>query len=353
MFVRLARAPWWLTWIALVATIAGVYGPVWLLMDGTSDGWPLFVFNVIGLSVAVATVVLLLQWRVRGSYAAALAGLSRTQQQHAATAMWRGAIPADAGVLESSLRLILINKALRDRQPGWAKRFEPILPLVFIANAAISFTAEDRHRALGYVALSGLMALMLAWAAHVRRRMRTRLPLLRAAAGPRGADTVLTDAEYPAPMSMRRRLLLVAVLGLLSALVMGAGLYVFERPKWSCTHAFYGVRDFTGAKDIVNSSAVLPGGPSVTAAQDWSNRIQQQARRVTTGAAAPHMQDLAALSQRAVDLIRDARTTPNPTQTQIMHREAAYLAILNHMYDEAREVLENCHVHPQLGSYRG
>lgn len=342
MFVRLARAPWWLAWLALVALTVGVYGPVWLLMDGIADGWPLFVFNVIGLSVAVATVVLLLQWRVRRSYAAALAGLNRTQQQHAATAMWRGAIPTDAAVLESSIRLILINKALRDRQPRWAKRFEPILPLVFVANAAISFTAPDRHRAPGYVALSVLMALMLAWTAHVRRRMRTRLPLLRDAARPLGADPVLTDADYPAPISMRRRLLLVGALGLLFALVMGAGLYVLERPKWSCTRAYYGVRAFTEPKDIVSSSAVLPGGPSVTAAQEWSNRIQRQARRVTTGAAAPHMQHLADLSKRAVDLIRDARSTPNLPQAQTMQREAAYVDVLNGMYDEARQALETC-----------
>lgn len=342
MFVRLARVPWWLAWLALVALTVGVYGPVWLLMDGTADGWPLFVFNVVGLSIAVASVVLLLQWRVRRSYAAALARLNRTQQQHAATAMWRGAIPTDAAVLESSIRLILINKALRDRQPRWAKRFEPILPLVFVANAAVSFTAADRHRALGYIVLSVLMALMLAWTGHVRRRMRTRLPLLREAAGPLGADPVLTDADYPAPMSMRRRLLLVAALGLLFALVMGTGLYVFERPKWSCTHAYYGVRDFTEPKDIVNSSAVLPGGPSVTAAQEWSSRIQRQAQRVTTGAAATHMQHLADLSKRAVDLIRDARSTPDPNQPQTMQREAAYLDVLNGMYDEARQALETC-----------
>lgn len=342
MFVRLARAPWWVTWMALVAVIAGVYGPVWLLMDGTADGWPLFGFNVVGLSVALATVVLLLQWRVRRSYAAALAGLTWTQQQHAATAMWRGAIPTDPAVLESSIRLILINKALRDRQPRWGKRFEPVLPLVLAANTAISLAAGDRQRSLGYLALSLLMAVLLAWAAYVRRRMRTRLRLLRAAVGPLGADSALTDADYPTPMSMRRRLLFVAVLGLLVALVMGAGFYLFERPKWSCTHAYYGVRDFTEPEDLVYSSAVLPGGPSVTAAQEWSGRIQRQARRVTTGAAASHMQHLADLSQRAVALIRDARNTPNPAQEQTMQRQAAYHEVLSHMYDEANQALDTC-----------
>jgi len=328
--------------MALMALTAGVYGPVWLLMGGTADGWPLFVFNVVGLSVAVASVVLLLQWRVRRSYAAAMAGLTWTQQQHAATAMWRGAIPTDAAVLQSSIRLVLINKALRDRQPRWGKRFEPVLPLVLAANTAISLAAGDRQRSLGYLALSLLMAVLLAWVAYVRRRMRTRLPFLREAAGPLGADPALTDADYPTPMSMRRRLLLVAVLGLLFAVVMGAGFYVFERPKRSCSHAYYGLRDFTEPKDIVDSSAVLPGGPSVTAAQDRSNRIQQQTRRVTTGAAAPHMQHLADLSQQAVDLIRDARNTPNPAQAQTMQRQAAYLEVLNHMFDEAHHALDAC-----------
>lgn len=342
MFIRLARAPWWLAWMALVALTVGIYGPVWLLMDGNADGWAPFMFNVVGLSVAMATVVLLLQWRVRRSYAEALSGLTWPQQQHAATAMWRGAIPTDAAVLESSIRLVLINKTLRDRQPRWAKRFEGVLPLLFVVNTAISFAGGDRRHSLSYVALSLLMALMLAWAAYVRRRMRTRLPLLRAAAGPLGADPALTDADYPTPMSTRRRLLLVTVLGLLFALVMGAGFYMFERPKWSCTHAYYGVRDFTEPKDIVDSSAVLPGGPSVIAAQDWSNRIQRQARRVTTGAARPHMQHLADLSQQAVDLIRDARSTPDSTQAQTMQGETAYLEILNHMYDEARQALETC-----------
>lgn len=341
MFVRLARAPWWLAWMALVALTVGVYGPVWLLLDGAADGWPRFVFNVVGLSVVVATVMFLLQRRVRRSYAAALAGLNWTQQQRAVTAMWRGAIPTDAAVLASSIRLMLINKALQDRQPRWGKRFEPFVPLLFVANAAISVAARDDH-VLGYTALAVLIALMVAWAAYVRRRMRTRLPLLREAAGPLGADPVLADIAYPEPMSMRRRLLLVAILGLSFALVMGAGFYVFERPKWSCTHAYHGVRDFTEPEDIVNSSAVLPGGPSVTAAQDWSGRIQRQARRVTTGAAAPHMQHLADLSQQAVDLIRDARNTPNATQAQTKQREAAYLKLLAHMYDEARQALDTC-----------
>lgn len=341
MFVRLARAPWWLAWMAMVAMTAVMFGALWLL-DGIADGWPRFVFNVVGLSVAVASVVLLLQWRVRRSYAAALAGLDWTQQRRAATAMWRGAIPTDPAVLESSIRLILINKTLRDRQPRWSKRFELLLPLFFVGNTAISFAVGDRRHPLHYVALSWLMALLLAWAEYARRRMRTRLPLLREAAGPLGADPVMTEDDYPAPMSMRRRLLIVAVLGLLIALVMGAGFYTIERPKQSCTHAYYGARDFAEPQSIVNSAAVLPGGPSVTAAQDWSDRIQQQARRVTTGAAAPHMQRLADLSHQAVDLIRDARNTPNPTQAQATQRQAAYLEVLNNMYDEARQALDAC-----------
>jgi hypothetical protein len=54
------------------------------------------------------------------------------------------------------------------------------------------------------------------------------------------------------------------------------------------------------------------------------------------------MQRLADLSHQAVGLIRDARTTPNLSELQTMQREAAYLALLNHMYDEARQALENC-----------
>lgn len=348
VWIRLSVAPGWVNWIVMVCLMTAISGPMWLLMQSDSDtpGWLFFIVKVAAFSVALATTLVLIQRPIRRSFAAALAGLDRTQRRQAATAISRGVIPTDPAVLSVAIRLATISLVLQRRTPVWAKWFQRILPILFAVLAVGDFVNGKHHRALAYTAFTVLLAASMLWSEYARRRIQDRLDLLRSAASPIGALPALTEADYPALMSGRRSLLMAIAIGLAAAVFAGVVTYFADQPNRSlqrdCGNAVHGLYYFTQHKEMIDGPTILPNGPSLSAYQDWSDEISRYAAMTSEAVIAAPMHRVADLSKQALILVRDSRNDPNAIEVRTAERQVSYGNTINQMYSETHLVIEAC-----------
>lgn len=348
VWIRLSVAPWWVSWFVMVCLIAAVSAPIWLLMQSDSDtrGWLYFVVKVTAFSVGLSTMFALIQRPVRHSFATALDGLNRAQRRQAATAISRGDTPRDPAVLSAAVRLGTITLRVRRRAPAWAKWFQRVSPILFVAFAVGDFIDGKHRRALAYAVFAVLLAVSVLWSEHVRHRIQNRLELLQSAACAAGAAPLLSEADCPALTSGRRQVLIAVAIGLTTASFTGAVTYFADQPnrtlKRDCSNAVHGLYYFTQHKEMVDGPTILPNGPSLSAYQDWSNEINRYAAPISEGDIGAPMHRVADLSKQALDLVRDTRNDPGATEARTTERQINYQKIINQMYDQTRQVLQAC-----------
>lgn len=341
-------APWWVNWLVMVCLMAALSTPMWLLMRSDSDirGWLFFVVKVTAFSVGLATMFALIQQPVRCSFATALAGLSRAQRRQAVTAISRGDIPRDPAVLSAAVRLATIALGVQRRAPVWAKWFQRVSPIVFLAFAVGDFINGKNRHALAYAVFAVLLLVSVLWSEHVRHRTKSRLDLLHSAASAAGAAPLHSAADYPALMSGRKQVLFAVAIGLATAIFAAAVTYFADQPnrtlKRDCSNALHGLYYFTQHKEKIDGPTILPGGPSLSAYQDWSDEINGYAAAIPEGDIGAPMHRIADLSKQALNLVRDARNDPGAPHAKTTERQINYYKIINQMYDQTHQVLQAC-----------
>lgn len=332
----------------MVCLTVVVYGPLMPLLRSESNtpDWRFFLVEVAPLSVGLATVITLIQRPIRRSFVAALEGLDRVQRQQAITAVWRGDVPDDPAVLSAAIRLGSVVLGVQQRAPRWATRSRWVAPILLAALAIAEFAGGDDRRALAYGTITVLIAIGASWSKYAMRRTQSRLDQLRSAASPIGADPVLTETDYPASMSGRRRLLMAIAIGLAVTALTGAMTYIADRPnrtlKHDCRSAIHGISYFTHQKEMIDGTKIVPGGPSLAAYQDWSDEISHYAAQTSKSDIAVPMHHVADLSQQALALVRDTRNDSGATQARTLERVASYQKIIGQMLDETQSVLDTC-----------
>ncbi|SIL15960.1 integral membrane protein [Mycobacteroides abscessus subsp. abscessus] len=212
---------------------------MWLLMQSDSDtrGWLFFIVKVTAFSVGLATMFALIQQPVRRSFATALAGLNRVQRRQAATAISRGDIPRDPAVLSAAVRLATIALGVQRRAPSWAKWFQRISPILFLAFAVGDFINDKNRHALAYTVFAVLLLVSVLWSEHVRHRTQSRVDLLNSAASAAGAAPPHSAADYPALMSGRKQVLIAVAIGLTTAIFAAAVTYFADQPNGSAARS--------------------------------------------------------------------------------------------------------------------
>lgn len=197
MRIRLALAPWWVSWIATAFLTAAFAGPVWLLLLQGPDAnawWPMFL-AAIGFGAVMATLATITQRPIRRAMAAAVDGLDRSGRAHAITATRRGGVPTDPQVLAAAIRLCTASLGGRVRQSPsgwWAKIIPWIGPALFASIAILNLVAGDHRKAIGYAGVAAFIAATSWWSTYAGNHTQARRDLMDAAAERTNA-AVVTD----------------------------------------------------------------------------------------------------------------------------------------------------------------
>ncbi|WP_139359849.1 hypothetical protein [Mycobacterium sp. D16Q16] len=346
MGIRLLLAPWWARWLVLVAAMTIVAVPLWLLLmpdDGSS--WKVRANQAPVFSIATAILLALMQQRFRRSFLAILADLDGPQRRYAIRASQRGDIPSDPAVLSAALRLCDLVVGTRLRAPRWARWFLPGATVLWLVTAIAYFIGHDTRRGVLWLCLSLLVAAGIWWDTYQAQRQQKRLTELREAAGPiLGTIPVLAEHEFPPTMpSLKIWLSAVGVL-IIVAVGIGIGTYVTGRPYRECRAALKSVTIVLDHEDLLNSEAVLSGGPGLSVFEDWSTHLHDVATRVTRPDVAQRAQHISVLSDNAVLLVHQIRESPG-TQEDQNRRRVAYLTLINQILDESGAIQDTCYRH--------
>ncbi len=183
MSIRLAIAPWWVSWAGMAFMTAAMFGPIWLLLQATDTtiGRPIFI-TAIAFGLIMATLTAIIQRPIRRALGAAVVGLDRHGREQAITATRRGDVPADPAVLAAAIRLCTITLGLQSKETRWAKSVPWVGPVIFTVIAAVNFAAGEHRKALGYIVVVALIGATGWWSARARHRTQARLNLMNAAA---------------------------------------------------------------------------------------------------------------------------------------------------------------------------
>lgn len=196
MWIRLALAPWWVSWIAMAFLTAAFAGPVWLLLQAPdADAWRPMFLAAIGFGAFMASVATITQRSMRRVMAAAVDGLDRSGRARAITATRRGDIPTDPQVLSAAIRLCtasLGGRVRRSPSGWWAKIMPWIWPALFASIAVLDLAAGEHRKAIGYVGVAAVIAATSWWSTHAGNHTQARLDLMNTAAERTNA-TVVTD----------------------------------------------------------------------------------------------------------------------------------------------------------------
>jgi hypothetical protein len=350
--IRLLLAPRWVRWLVMVALMTAIGGPLWifLISDDGSD-WTARAVQIPVLSIGVVTLLIVVQERFRQSFLAVLDGLDATQRRQAIEASQRGAAPTEAPVLSAAVRLCTLLVGTRLRTPTWARWVAYLVPAGAALIAVARLVDHDVWRAMAWLAVAVLMAVICWWDARTLRRLQQQLNRLGAtAASSLGEVPTLAESEYPSVTPSRKVWLIVVGVVIAMSVIAGAAAYLMERAqpghgitgRSECGKAITTLAVFSEREDLTNSQSILPGGPSLADYEKWSNEIRTRAAQVTRSDLAPRAQHIAELSGQAVSVVRETRKVPG-TQREQLQQQVVYAKLIAHMYDEATVVLDVCH----------
>lgn len=349
MWARLVVAPWWVLWLVNASTVAVVFIGICVLgIPGfTATGWVWPLVSVVGFSVLVAAMVTIAQRPVQQSYAPAVAGLSLPQRSQAARALRRGEVPSDPQVLAAAVRVGTLSMAYQRRVTRAQRIFRWLLPVLWIVAGALGFVGGDTRSGWTWVGLAVLVAILFAWTSYKAPRLSRRLELLRSAAdsSPQ-ALSVLAEAKDSAapPVPVRLRVAFSVVVVVVVAAGVAA-LSLQDRRTPDCRTADSVVDFIHGHPNMLDSTSITPGDPSLDRYQDWSDRLQAYSRQVSSPDLAPHLHRIAELSAEAAALVRDTRRNPSATQSadEVINRESAYRTLMGQLIEEDKALVQVCH----------
>jgi hypothetical protein len=349
VWARLIVAPWWVLWLVNAWLFAlGLIAVCVLAIPGlVATGWAWLLVSMVGFSLPATAIMTVAQRPIQQSYAPAVAGLSLPQRSQAAKALRRAEVPSDPHVLAAAVRVGNLSMAYQRRVPLWQRVFRWCVPVLWIVAGALGFIGDNIRSGLTCVGLAVLVAILLAWTSYKTRRLSQRLELLRSAAdsSPQ-ALSVLAEAKDVTAPPPRLRLWVAFTVVVVVAVAAGvAVVYLQDRRTPDCRTADSVVDFIHGHPDMLDSTLITPGGPSLDKYQDWFNQLQAYSRQVSSPDLAPHLHRIAEFSAEAVSLAHDTRRNPTATQSadEVINRESAYRTIIGHLIDEDKALIPICH----------
>jgi hypothetical protein len=345
MWARMIVAPWWVRWLVNAATLAA-----WLILVCAlfipnffgALGWAWSGFSVLGFSLLATLLLTVANRPMVQLYKAAVAGLDTTQRAAAVKSLRRGKIPADPEVLTAAIRLGAVSSAYQRRASRLQKSAKWWLPALWLVVVVMAFLTNGIRQGLIWTVLAVL--LLVRWEVLQRRgrRLPGNLELLRSAAGPEA-----TPVDEIAAATTPQRFWVSLLIAIVGGVGIGAAFYVSQRPTPDCRTANDVVAYIHDHPDMLDPRLITVGGPGLDNYQDWSNRLQDYPRRVSTTDLATHLRRIADLSTRAVSLVRQARPDPSdsPSPDDATHLQYEYHDVIERLIDEDTALVTDCRRH--------
>jgi hypothetical protein len=344
--------PWWVRWLAGGAATAATLAAVTMMM------WPSFLPSsdwaakaaAIGISgLAVTAALLYAQQPWRQAYIATLRGLDRSQQGRALQALRRGEMPTDPAVLAGAIRAGALSTAYRNAITKSQKATRWWMPALYLVIAALQWPTHDLRKGLLWLGFAFFFAGYFAWASHRERRLQRHVELLCAGAmGVPEAEAAVAETAAGVPRPPQRQWATAILLGVIAACFIATvsiwGSSHSGRPPGDCAVSREVVEFLDRHREMFDPRAIAPGGPGLDAYQEWSDQLRTFAQQVTVPDLSAHLTRVAALSARAVAIVRDLRsgggTTPPPEVMQT--HENDYMKIISELNAEEGDATTAC-----------
>jgi hypothetical protein len=349
VWARLVVAPQWVLWLVNAAVFAVALIAICVLgIPGfAATGWVWPLVSVVGFSLIATAIKTIAQRPIQQSYAPAVAGLSLPQRSQAGKALRRGEVPSDPQVLAAALRVGNLSMAYQRRVPPWQRVFRWCVPILWIVAGALGFVGGNARSGWTWVGLAVLVAILLAWSSYKTRRLSRHVELLRSAAdsSPQAISMLAEAKDSVAPPPRVRFRVAFTVVVVVAVAAGVAVLYLRDRRTPDCRTADSVVDFIHGHPDMLDSTLITPGGPSLDEYQGWSNQLQADSRQVSSSELKPHLHRITEFSAEAVSLVRDTRRNPTATQSadEVINRESAYRTVIGQLINEDKALIPICH----------
>lgn len=348
MWIRLLGAPRWQRWLVHwcgAAACFGLLAPLLVphLMAGVAWPWRLIFLG--GASALFAQQAVVVAQRASHEYVAATRGLNRAERAQAIAASVRGDVPTATPVLVSAIRIGRLRLGFGRSSPN---RIAVSYGLLCLGWLALTITNADDP---GQKVLRGVVTALLAVAGIrgwlLARRVEQRITLLQnVSERVPGAAAALRAVRHDESAAARWRPT-VALLAAVVLMTTGAlaAVYLAHRPSPDCRTALDVQRFVVSHREMLDP-AFIPansGGAALVDYQTWSEQLGRYAASVSDADIAPRLRSVAALSARAVAVVREARADPagwqDPRQDR---RRSDYVTIAGQLVTDVRALDGRC-----------
>ncbi|TDZ82153.1 hypothetical protein DE4585_00002 [Mycobacteroides salmoniphilum] len=332
MGTRFLLQQWWVRFAIMAGGGAALYIPFWLLYFGgraTDPRWLALQAGVVAIGIAVLAVGI--QQRPHRYCTTAVAGLDKHQRSQAITSLRRGDPPDDPAVRAAAIQMGSVILETRKQAPRWLIRLWWLPIVLMISGASLMFYSDGTRRGLAHLLLVLMVSVPVCWSEYYFRRVQHQMRWLEAAAGsPPDAAPAVPPRYQPPP---RSRLLIAAVI--IGA--VGGGLAVVNGGKkpTDCETALnvVGIYLDDEHRDLTKSNLIGPGGPPISAYQDWADRMRAHPT-LSDQNLAERVQRLTDLADQSVDIVKRSRETAVDT--------AAYEATVQQILHESEAIINVC-----------
>jgi hypothetical protein len=345
-------SPWWVRWlaggVATAATLAAVTAMMWPTFLPSSD-WAAKA-AAIGISgLAIASALLYAQQPWRQAYIATLRGLDRSQQGQALQALRRGEMPPDPAVLAGAIRAGALSTAYRNAITKSQKATRWWMPALYLVISALQWPTHELRKGLLWLGFALFFAGYFASVSYRERRLQHHVELLRAgAAGIGEAEAAVAETAGGVPRPPQRQWATAVLLGVIAACFIATvsiwGPSHSGRPPGDCAVSREVVEFLDRHREMLDARGIAPGGPGLDAYQEWSDQLRTFAEQVTAPDLSAHLTRVAALSARAVAVVRDLRSgggTTTPPEV-IQTHENDYMKIISELNSEEGDATAVC-----------
>ncbi len=332
MGTRFLLQQWWVRFAVMTSGGAALYIPFWLLYFGdraTDPRWLALQAGVFAIGIAVLAVGI--QQRPHRYCTAAVAGLDKHQRSQAIISLRRGDPPDDPAVRAAAIQMGSVIVETRKQAPRWLIRLWWLPIVLMISGALLMFYSDGTRRGLAYLLLVLMVSALVCWSEYYFRRVQRQMRRLDAAAGsPPDAAPAVPPRYQPPP---RSRLLIAAVI--IGAVAGGLAVVNGGKKPTDCATALnvVGIYVDDEHRDLTKSNLIGPGGPPLSAYQDWAQRMRAHST-LSDQNLAGRVQRLTDLVDQSVDIVRRSRETAVDT--------AAYDAIVQQILHESEAIINVC-----------
>lgn len=297
-------------------------------------GWPLTVLSVIALCAVVTAAALCVERPVRRRYLDTLAGLNRSQSLAALEALRTGEVPSDPDVLAAAVRVGAISVGYQrtaSRAQRAARWCAPAAAFTF--GVVELFRLPALYGGL-LIAVGFLGVFRTVVGARRRRRSRSNVHILRAAAGP---EVVPDQHEVAAGLPRFRYGLAVAAV-VVPVVAFMSLVYVVSMSEPDCYYAGAVMDLVYDQRGLGDPQNMTRGDPALAAYQAWSDKLRTYATQASDPRIAPHLHRIADLSAQAVAEVarsRDAMVFP-PADYSLADEQKAFATTMGALFEEEK-----------------